>query len=283
MRTLLLVLLVIGCAPAGPCRLQQVANLPATVDAGRLEMTGRVNRVDTQLIVDTGAERTVLTMSTINELLLARSRLSRNQLTGVSGAVNNADVFADLQLGNENFAQRFAVTNVPGLHGLIGVDLLGDYDVELDIPGRRVRLWKPSSCGANDLPWSGPRSELPVHMTWNSQLIVTVKIDGKPVNALLDSGASISLLQTGTARRLGVTQAALAADPEVSVHGADGGSINVRIHRFGTVGAGNYQIANPQIGVGESQLISPEMLLGLDYLRNRRVWISYRAERVFIQ
>jgi predicted aspartyl protease len=138
MRTLLLVLLVIGCAPAGPCRLQQVANLPATVDAGRLEMTGRVNRVDTQLIVDTGAERTVLTMSTINELLLARSRLSRNQLTGVSGAVNNADVFADLQLGNENFAQRFAVTNVPGLHGLIGVDLLGDYDVELDIPGRRM-------------------------------------------------------------------------------------------------------------------------------------------------
>ena len=77
MRTLLLVLLVIGCAPTGRCWLQQVADLPATVDAGRLEMTGRVNRVDTHLIVDFGAERTVQTMSTINELLLARSRLSR--------------------------------------------------------------------------------------------------------------------------------------------------------------------------------------------------------------
>ena len=283
MRALLLVVLAIGCAPAGPCRLQQVAGLPARLDTGRLEVTGRVNRVDTPLVVDTGAERTVLTMGTINELLLARSMLSRSQLTGVTGAVNNADVFADLQLGDVNFAQRFAVTNVPALSGLIGADLLADYDVELDMPGRRVRLWKASSCGASDLPWSGPRDELPVHVTWGNQLIVTVTIDGQPVNALLDSGASISLLQTETARRIGVTQAKLAADPEVSVSGVDGGAIRVRVHRFGSLGVGNYQTISPRVSVGESQLISPEMLLGLDYLHNRRIWISYRTERVFIQ
>jgi predicted aspartyl protease len=283
MRSFLLVVLVIGCTPAGPCRLQQVAQLAARLDTGRLEVTGRVNRVDTPLVVDTGAERTVLTMDTVNELLLARSRLSRSQLTGVSGSVDNADVFADLQLGDANFAQRFAVTNVPVLNGLIGADLLARYDVELDMPGRRVRLWKASKCGASDLPWSGRRDQLPVHVTWRNQLIVTVTIDGQPVNALLDSGASISLLQTETARRIGVTRAKLAADPEVSVSGADGGTIRVRVHRFGSLGVGNYQTISPRMGVGESQLISPEMLLGLDYLRNRRIWVSYRSERVFIQ
>ena len=51
------------------------------------------------------------------------------------------------------------------------------------------------------------------------------------------------------------------------VHGIDGGSISVRIHRFNFMSIGQDQIASPPIGIGESQLVSLEMILGLDYLR----------------
>src|SRR6266702_2829788 len=105
MWSLILVLLLIACSrePTGPCRLQPVADLPVTLDRHRLEVNGRVNRSDTQLVIDTGAERTVLTAGTVKALLLAHSQRSMTRLTGVGGMVSNADVFADLELGSADF------------------------------------------------------------------------------------------------------------------------------------------------------------------------------------
>jgi len=167
------------------------------------------------------------------------------------------------------------------MSGLIGGDVLSNYDVEIDLSDRRVRLWKASTCRANDLPWTGPRATVPAHVTWGDRLIVTVTLNGKQVDALLDSGSAISLLQTEVAREVGVT--IISADPEVSIHGVAGSTIMVRLHRFGTLRIGNDQIDGPEIGVGDSQLISPEMIIGRDYLRRRRIWISYRTGTLFVQ
>jgi hypothetical protein len=67
------------------------------------------------------------------------------------------------------------------------------------------------------------------------------------------------------------------------VRGVDGSAIRLRIHRFGFVSVGNDLLTGPLIGVGDIQPGSPELLLGLDYLRQRKVWISYRTERIFVQ
>ena len=157
-----LLLFVVACSSeSGPCRLQPVADLPATLTQNGLEVTARVNRVNTQLVLDTGAELTLLTAATVKSLLLARSQLTVSQLIGVGGAVSNADVYADLQLGTADFQRRFVVADIPGMSGLIGGDVLSNYDVEIDLSGRRVRLWKASTCNASDLPWSGPRATVP--------------------------------------------------------------------------------------------------------------------------
>ena len=42
-------------------------------------------------------------------------------------------------------------------------------------------------------------------------------------------------------------------------------------------------MTGPQIGIGDSQLVSPEMILGLDYLRGRKIWIAYRVRKIFMQ
>jgi predicted aspartyl protease len=280
---LLCILLIAACSneDTGPCRLQLVADLPVTLTRNGLEVTARVNRVDTHFVLDTGAERTVLTAGTVTSLLLARSKLTVSRLIGVGGAISNADVFADLQLGTADFQQRFAVADIPGIGGLIGGDLLSNYDVEIDVPDHRVRLWRASTCGADDLPWSGPRATSPVRVTWGDRLVVAISLDGKPVNALLDSGSSISLLQTDAARGIGVK--AISGDPAVLVYGIDGGSIGVRMHRFKSISVGQDQMISPQIGIGDSQLVSPEMILGLDYLRGRKIWIAYRVRKIFMQ
>ena len=56
---LLLLLALAACsgAPAGPCRRQPVADLPATLDGNRLEVAARVDGADTRMLVDTAARR----------------------------------------------------------------------------------------------------------------------------------------------------------------------------------------------------------------------------------
>ncbi len=279
----LLLLAACATAPTGPCQLQAVADLPATLDGNRLEVAGHVDGAETRFLIDTGAEATVLTTATVGALQLPRSQRSATQLTGIGGAVSNADVFAVLDLGTASFQRRLAVANIPALGGIIGGDILSDYDLELDLPGHRVRLWHARGCHAADLPWTGPRATVPMEVTGGERLRVPVTIDGQPVEALLDSGAGRTLLQLDTAERLGLTAANGASDPVSFARGVDGGVVQVHAHRFGTLTVGEDRLNAPWIGVAAFQMTGGQMLLGVDYLRTRRVWVSYRTGQLYVQ
>ena len=281
---LLFLLPLAACATGAPvpCRLQPVADLPVTLDANRVEAAGKVNGAGITLLLDTGAEATVLTTATVAAFGLPRSQRSATTLRGVGGVVSNADAFADLELGRVDIDRRFAVAGIPGLGGLLGADVLGDYDVEFDLPARRVLLWQAAGCGIADLPWTGPRTAVPVRVS-DGLLRVTVALNGHDVPALLDSGAGRSLVQTDAALRAGVTPAALAADPVTIARGVDGGAIGVHAHRFATLAVGADQVADAQVGVADFDLGATEMLLGVDWLRSRRVWVSYRTGQLFVQ
>jgi predicted aspartyl protease len=279
---LLPLLLLASCAATGPCRLEQVADLPATVDGNRLVVTGQVDDAAVNLLIDTGAERTVLTNDTVAGLQLPRSQRSTTRLTGIGGAVSNADVFAVLGLGRADFRQRLSVANVPNVGGIVGGDMLSRYDLELDVPNRRVRLWHAPGCHAADIPWTGAHATVPVEVT-GDRVRLGVTIDGQKLEALLDSGAALSLMQADAARRLGVTGAALAADPGARARGVDGAVIGLHSHRFASFSLGGEEIAHAQIGVAAFQLDTADMLLGMDYLRTHRVWVSYRTGELSIQ
>ncbi len=274
---LLLPLAACAGAPAGPCRLQQLADLPVTLDGNRLDVTARVNGAETRLVLDTGAEATVLATGTIAALQLPRSQRSASRLGGVGGVVVNADAYADLDVGGIGVRRRFAVADIPGVGGLLGADVLSGSDVELDLPNRRVRLWRAPGCGAADLPWSGPRLTVPVEVTGGDLVRVTAMLDGRAVPALIDSGASRSLVKTDAA------DAGVAQDPSIVARGLDGGAIGVRLHRFGTLAVGGDTVDRPRIGVAAFELRPAAMLIGVDWLRTRRVWIAYRTGQLFLQ
>jgi hypothetical protein len=55
------------------------------------------------------------------------------------------------------------------------------------------------------------------------------------------------------------------------------------MHRFDMLTIGQEQVRNPLIGVANFQPATGELVLGLDYLRDHRVWVSYRTGQLFIQ
>jgi predicted aspartyl protease len=282
-------ILLAACAHdgTGSCRMQQVADLAATVDQNGLGVTGQVEHTDIRLAIDTAAAETVLTPATASTLLLARAGGSHNQQSGhrhgaESGTTANANAFADISLGTADFQRQFRVADATKLGGVIGADLLSDYDLELDLPDHRLRLWRAPGCGLADLPWTGPHEAVPMQVTGGELLRLPVTIDGQTVEAVLDTAAPVSLLQANAARRLGVTSAQLSADTTIAAHGVGGGAAQARLHRFGAIIVGQDRVVGPRIGVADFPLETGEMVLSLDYLADRHVWVSYRTGQVFI-
>ena len=113
-------------------------------------------------------------------------------------------------------------------------------------------------------------------------MVVPLVIDGVPLRALLDSGASRSLVAApGMARlKLGFDQ--LQGDPSQIVSGVGPHTVTMWQHKFRELQIGSESFANPVFLVAPIQLqpIS-DMLLGADWLLGRRVWISYATDQLF--
>ena len=75
---------------------------------------------------------------------------------------------------------------------------------------------------------------------------------------------------------------AFANDPAVAVRGANPGVSSQRVHRFTEVGIGEDRFPAPIFLVGGLQSGEWDMLLGSDYLRRKRVWLSYATGQIFI-
>jgi predicted aspartyl protease len=280
---LILLTVLAGCAggESGPCRPVAVADLPADLARNRMLVPGKVDGLPVTVQVDTGSNRTIITTAVVDQLQLPRSRHSLTRLAGVGGAVSNADVYADLDLGGGvDLQRRFADAAIPGFGALLGSDVLSDYDLDIDLAAGRVRLWRARGCSLLQLPLAGAVA-IPATIS-GGRIRVDVEVDGQRVPALLDTGAGSSIMQASMAARLGVGPAALAADPGQVARGVDGGAISVKHHRFATESVGSVQVSRPVIGVSNFQMDDAEMLLGVDFMRGRRIWVAYRLGQVFV-
>jgi hypothetical protein len=187
-----------------------------------------------------------------------------------------------------NHDHSLTVGVLPGVRaaaadGLLGRDFLALFDLDLDMPAHRLTLYQVSDCGGRFLPWTGDYDSIPIMVPAADAVIVPVTIDGRKLRAMLDSGASSSLLAAPGIYKLGLDPASLAADPSDQISGLGPRMINARRHRFGSLMVGNQTIASPLLWV-EPIRLSPivDMLLGADWLSGRRVWISFATRQLFV-
>jgi predicted aspartyl protease len=285
-----------GCAGQrlaqyGPsCRVEKVAELPLTVQRNFLLAPVTVDGDDELFVVDTGAEATLLTPDAVARLGLQQDPKHSSILLGVAGAIRSANVIAR-KVSVGDIVQRdksmgvgsiglFGGTGRP-VSGLLGTDLLSRYDVEIDGPGRRIGFYDVHDC-TGYVPWEGRSVVLPATPTRRGLLFVPVAIDGRPVRALLDTGARASLVTRRVAYALGVDDRMLDADPHRTGQGVGNGGIDFRMHRFASVDIGNIPMRDMPLNVADMRLPGVEMLLGADWISTRRLWISYGAGVVFV-
>lgn len=290
-------LLLLPAARAA-CMVDNKATVPLVVVGGAITVAVEVNGITATFILDTGAQRSMVTEVAVRRLGLARDAWIGTTMSGVGGIESrpNADP-RSLTLGGIPLVRRtlahdtsLTVGVIPRtqvgkllIDGLLGRDFLSLFDLDVDVPGLRLTLYQVHDCVGRFLPWQGGYAAVPVTLPAENALVVPVTVDGTPLRALLDSGASASLIGAPGLFRLGLQRANFADDPTEQVGGLGPRVVTMRQHRFRSLRVGGQSIDSPIIWTAPIRLTPVvDMLLGADWLAGRRIWISFSTRQLFV-
>lgn len=289
---LLIALLYAGSAQAD-CTVRERARIPLAIADRAILITVMINGQTARMILDTGAQRSVVTHTAVRRLDLALDEWVATTMRGVGGVERNRNALPrSLTLGGVPLERRtrtrdtsLAVATLPfaGVDGLLGRDFLSVFDLDLDMAAAMATLHEVSGCMGAFLPWSGPYVALPVSNPTDSALVVAVTLDEVPLRALLDTGASQTVLAAPGMARLGLTVEALAASRQASAIGLGPRTVTGWSHRFRSLTIGPDRVSAPTLWIAPIRLIPiVDMVLGADWLATRRVWISFTTRQVFV-
>jgi hypothetical protein len=224
-----------------------------------------------RLILDTGAARTILTESATRRLHLKRDLWVDTELRGAGGRLErlpNADITeASLDgvplyqtVPNAPLSLAVTATQMGAADGLLGGDVLRHFTLHL-------------AAGQLTLSHNRPAG-YPLQPLWPNRLLAPVTLDGVALTALVDTGATASLLNAKGLHRLGLTPAEMAQDPAGSSLSI-GGRVAVRAHQFRQLRVGNLVVPTPTILTAPVPELAFDMILGLDVLALRPLTLSY--------
>jgi hypothetical protein len=280
------------------CVVDNVATIPLQLTGGAITVPVEVNGVTGTFILDTGAQRSVVTQEAVQHLGLARDPWVGTTMSGVGGIERRPNANPrSLSLGGVKLARHtlnhdtsLTVGILPRtragnltIDGLLGRDFLSRLDLDLDLPSRRLTLYHVQGCAGRFLPWGGNYASIPVATPAEDALVVAVTLDATPLHALLDTGAGASLLAAPGMYRMGMQAAKLDSDPGEQISGLGPRMVTMRRHTFHDLQVGGQSIDAPAIWVAPVRLTPiVDMLLGADWLAARRVWISYATRQLFV-
>jgi predicted aspartyl protease len=299
----LLILLLAACQSGGgsstdqaaaqeTCQLDRIADLPVRLSRGHILIPAAINDTAVQLVVDTGASMSMLTPSAVARLGLPTDQYRTTTIHGTGGTVvtHNSSI-RSFRIGSQDWLGSSIATGrlpteyteEPLVAGIIGADHLTEFDVELDIPQQRLTLWRVQHCYGDFVPWQTPHYAMPLARYQPNRMVAHITIDGRSVSALVDWGAYATIMATDTAAQLGVSGEMLARDPSGNGRGVDFNNVPFAMHRFADVTIGAAHFHNAALEVAPLHVTDVGMLLGIDYVSRRHVWLSYESDRLFVQ
>lgn len=176
------------------------------------------------------------------------------------------------QLGDKQVAGR------PVL-GVVGYDVLGNYNVLMDFPAHTVTLFKESevpSCPPLPALLGRQGYAAPLMPDERGMLVtVQVSIGGALVGMQAEPASNASIVRTDDAADIGVNAAALADDPRSRTDA--GSAIIGHRHRFAQIVIGSWHGDTLVADVTGARF----NVLGMDFFRGRRVLFAFPTRMIY--
>ncbi len=295
---------------AAPCQIKQLAEFQVDTTNNRPIVEGTINGQPVRILIDTGSAVSLVTGALAKQLGLNADMPVPLHLYGVGGEKHvRATRIRRLQFGNFILTDLDVAVVSPqssratgareGLF-IVGADLLSRYTVEFDFADHVMRLMVPQGCKPEQLVyWSKTFSmaDMDIGRIDDPHIETRVVLNGKSIDALLDTGAQVSWSTTVGARLAGVTNRAADHPVDERMRGSNGAPLASFLGTFETVSIGDDEtVRNVKLWVADlfaadtavetgSHLAKPveglpDLLIGCDFFLAHRVIASFKDRKL---
>jgi len=276
---------------ADTCQLKMVASLDfVSTDESAVVLPVILDNIPVKMIVDTGGVATTISDDWARDQRLRRHKLERG--AGVYGYDGNfMDSIAyipSVQTGTLHASDVRAIIQ-PGwldkeIVGTLGPDFFLQYEVELDFAAHKMNLFSQDHCPGQVVYWThDPAAAIPIKIDGAGHIVADVTLDGKEVKAIVDTGATTSVMKMAGATSLFDLTPSSPGVTKISSNEATGGNYK---YTFKTLTLGGINFNNPTVYlIGDAnpgqETFSRELLLGGHQLSKLHLFISYKERMLY--
>lgn len=294
-------------ADGAKCKLARIVDWPVRIVRNHIVVDGAINGQKVDITLDTGATASLILRSTAVRFDLPAREVSGRRMFGIGGETKTEIATVDdFKVGEVSTkGMRFLVAGErdvgEGVDVLLGEDFLRRFDVEFDLAHGAVRLYQSRDCDGVSLAFwtkeiAGEVEIEPIDEA-HPQIGLTVRINDKPIAAILDSGASSSVVTKEDAASVGVTPDTPGVAAGRSFQGLGAKSVDTWTGSFQSFAIGNERIpdirirfadlykdmtyANTGSNIARNVIRTRPMLLGADFLRAHRTLVAHSQRRLY--
>ena len=287
-------------AASGPrCEIGRAGELAVEFLNNQPVVKGAVGGQPIRVLLDTGATSSMMLRASAARLKLRRIG-SEAQARGVGGFTRlEYATIPEMEIAGVKLRDHrvwIGGETAASIDLMLGSEVLMTTDLEFDLAHGMVRFLTDKNCADDQMAyWSnGTYSQAPMTGVGGGERIaLKVLVNGKPVNALLDSGAPLShaVLEAATRAqvKLGPVQG--------QARGVGAAVVETQVGQLDSFTLGDETIRNPKLLFAplfdtrlepvlgshiKAVAANPtEMLLGADFLRAHRVLISPKRRMIY--
>lgn len=277
------------------CSLEKVTEMPLLSLGAHYAVMVGIEDVVRPMVVDTGAETTLIKASVVRELSLkpdetmevARPVVGIGQTSGdvQPNAVPSKLAFGDLVFHDRSTtvaAMDDGQTPESNSIGLLGDDILSKYDVEFDFPSHRLAFYREIACYDTFVPWAGVFATIPFEHR-GAKILVDIMLNQERTQAIVDTGNNMSFISKNASALWGAAESDLSLTKgKLQVPFNQAAALVVRAYPFFKVTIGGDVFIGKKMNVVDVNFPQASANLGLDYWSSRKIWISYPHEWMFI-
>ncbi len=266
------------------CHLVRYTSLPITIDeSGGVTVPIKVEDQIQNLLVDTGGAFSMLTQSAADRLKLRSMMMIMVYMKMFGGRTLDHYVVAHSMevVGVHVRDHQFVVIPddilPPSVDGILGPDILQVFDADFNFAASKLDLFSNDHCPGKVVYWThDDYAVIPFKMDEGRHIQVDVQLDGKDVSAIIDTGASRSLMSLETAEDM------FKLDEKTL-------SANNGHYPFKALTLQGITVNNPDlilVSDDKSKIMGgyrePRLILGMGVLRQLHLYIAYKEHNIYV-
>jgi predicted aspartyl protease len=272
------------------CELRRVLSIESKPDPGRhLLLPVTLMDRDTHLLLDTGGAWSVMDERFAKSLQLPFRRHTGDVqfFDAVGGRVSSYVGVPAMKINGIPLKQtfEFLVVNLGGsdrASGTMAMNFFQNMDLELDNAKRTIGLFLQRDCEGGGVHWADESTWFPFR--WDGGIpVVRMQIEGKDINAVIDTGSTSTLIDLDFMRRQfgitpespGVTKLGIATLPSgrtAEIYGYTFKSLTISGVAFQNVPA---EIVDLRGGIAQ-------LVLGMNELRFLHLYIATKEKMIYV-